>query len=128
MRGLLDKHAALIAKRIGSRPRLPSFDVAATDRAVGALAGNTVLATGTDVEMRALSRGDSIFLDLAGATVCASDPAGGPLVTGDRADLVLSAPSGTLIARVVAGHFDHPDPHHGPLRVLRADGTSGTIP
>jgi hypothetical protein len=92
-----------------------------------AWAADTVLAVGTDAEMRALSRGDSIFLDLAGATICATRPVGGPLATGDPADLDVRAADGTLIARVVAGHFDHPDPHHGPLRILRADGTSGTI-
>lgn len=93
-----------------------------------AWAADTVLAVGTDAEMRALSRGDSIFLDLAGATVSAAEPAGGPLATGDRADLELIAPDGTPIARVLAGRFDNPDPHHGPLAILRADGTSGTIP
>jgi 1-aminocyclopropane-1-carboxylate deaminase len=92
-----------------------------------AWAADTVLVVGTDREMRALSRGDSIFVDLAGATVSATDPAGGPVVIGDPADLDLRLADGTLIARVVAGHFQHPDAHHGPLRALRADGSSGTI-
>lgn len=93
-----------------------------------AWAADTVLATGTDGEMRALSRGDSTFLDLGGAIVSASTPPGGPLATGDPADLDLRAPDGTRLARVVAGSFDHADPRHGPLRPVRADGSSGTIP
>lgn len=92
-----------------------------------AWAAGTVLAVGTDTEMRALSRGDSVFLDLGGAVVSATDPAGGPVATGDRADLDVRDPGGALVARVVAGRFQHADPHRGPLRVLRADGTSGTI-
>lgn len=92
-----------------------------------AWAADTVLAVGTDAEMRALSRGDSTFLDLAGATVSATDPVGGPLATGHPADLDLHAADGTLIVQVVAGRFAHPDPHRGPLRVLRADASSGTI-
>ena len=92
-----------------------------------AWAADTVLATGTDAEMRALSRGDSTFLDLAGATVRPATPGAATPATGDPADLVISAPDGTLVARVVAGRFDHPDPRCGPLRPLRADGSSGTI-
>jgi hypothetical protein len=105
----------------------PAGTVGAHPTAI-AWAADTVLAVGTDAEMRALSRGDSTFLGLSGATVSATDPAGGPLGTGDPADLDLRAPDGTLLARVIAGRFDHPDPLHGPLPALRADGTSGTIP
>ncbi len=93
-----------------------------------AWAADTILATGTDAEVRALSRGDSTFLDLAGAVVTATTPAGAPLATGDPADLDLHTPDGALIVRVVAGRFYHADPAHGPLHPLRADGTSGTIP
>ena len=93
-----------------------------------AWAADTILATGTDAEMRALSRGDSTFLDLAGAVVSATSPAGGPLATGDPADLDLHTPDGELLVRVIAGRFDHADVAHGPLHPLRPDGTSGTIP
>ncbi|MFN8622315.1 MAG: hypothetical protein U0869_16405 [Chloroflexota bacterium] len=105
-----------------------SAGTAGTPPTAIAWAADTILAVGTDAEMRALSRGDSTFLDLAGATVTPSDAAAGPLGTGDRADLDLRTPDGTLVGRVIAGRFDHPDPLHGPLRSLRADGTSGTIP
>lgn len=93
-----------------------------------AWAADTVLATGTDAQVRAISRGDSTFLDLAGATVSATAPPAGPIATGDPADLDLRAPDGTLLVRVVGGRFDHADPLRGPLRPLRADGSSGTIP
>jgi hypothetical protein len=92
-----------------------------------AWAADTILGTGTDAEMRALSRGDSRFLDLAGATVRPLDPAAMTPATGDPADLSITAPDGSRLAWVVGGRFDHPDPLHGPLAILRADGSSGTI-
>lgn len=56
-----------------------------------AWAGDTIIALGSDAEVRAISRGDSHVLRFPGAVVV---PAGeAPLVVGGRADmLVLSGP------------------------------------
>ena len=60
-------------------------------------------------------------------------PSGRPMLlhatpaTGDPADLVITAPDGRVTARVIGGRFDHPDPLFGPLRPLRADGSSGSM-
>lgn len=63
-----------------------------------AWAADTVLAIGTDEEVRAISRGDSHFVDLAGLTVVplTADgtvrwPSGGVLEIGGRADLAVLA-------------------------------------
>lgn len=63
-----------------------------------AWAADTILAIGTDEEVRAISRGDSHFVDLAGRTVVplAEDgelgwPSEGVLEVGGRADLAVLA-------------------------------------
>jgi len=64
-----------------------------------AWAADTILAVGTDEEVRAISRGDSHFADLAGRTVVplAADgavrwPPEGVLEVGGRADLAVLVP------------------------------------
>lgn len=61
-----------------------------------AWAGDTVLAIGTDDEVRAISRGDSHLFDLGGAYVSPLEPGtnvvsptGAQLALGDRADLAV---------------------------------------
>ncbi len=61
-----------------------------------AWAGDTILAIGTDDEVRAISRGDSHLFDLGGACVSPLEPGtdtpsptGAPLEVGGRADLAV---------------------------------------
>jgi hypothetical protein len=61
-----------------------------------AWAGDTVLALGSDEEVRAISRGDSHVVDLRGATVIpmppdveATSPTSATLEVGGRADLAI---------------------------------------
>lgn len=110
---------------------IPSGD--APDATAIAWAGDTILAIGDDDAIRAISRGDSHVVDLAGATVVALDPSGRPgwptggaLEVGGPANLVVlpedprphraSPPSGGLVrsseaiavieaGRVVAGRL-----------------------
>ncbi len=93
-----------------------------------AWAEDTVIALGSDVEVRTVSRGDSHVIDLGGATVVALGegpdacwPPDGTLEVGGRADLAVldsdprlsSAPAGQRLAalalvrggRVVAGRL-----------------------
>jgi predicted amidohydrolase YtcJ len=88
-----------------------------------AWAADRVLAVGPDDDVRAISRGDSIFLDLAGCVVTAA-PGGEPgdLEPGALADLDIwdadpTRPSG-LVARVRGGSFTDGDEHCGPFRRL----------
>jgi hypothetical protein len=64
-----------------------------------AWAADTILAIGTDEEVRAISRGDSHFVDLAGRTVVPMSedggfrwPPEGQLEVGGRADLAVLLP------------------------------------
>lgn len=65
--------------------------------------------------MRAISRGDSTFLDLDGAVVTALDP---PtlLEPGAEADLAFWRDGDDPIAVVRAGAFTEGDEHAGPFR------------
>lgn len=75
---------------------LPGLDAPAVSAI--AWAGDTVIGLGSDDDVRGLSRGDSQFVDLAGAYVVPLGPLTGtlwpPAATleiGDRADLVILA-------------------------------------
>lgn len=69
-----------------------------------AWAHGTILAIGSDAEVRAISRGDSRFVELAGAIV-APEPEGGTLEVGGPADLVVSDAAGSVVARVSGGRL-----------------------
>jgi hypothetical protein len=132
--------SGLVGRRVGAEPA-PTAVAWAADR---------VLAVGSDVAVRSISRGDSVFLDLAGCWVTAlpDDPAfasGGtsgsadrpepaalarPIEPGDPADLAFWRPPETdgsavgrwrLVAIVRAGSFTAGEPHHGPF----ADAPAG---
>jgi hypothetical protein len=66
-----------------------------------AWAAGTVLAVGDDAEVRAVSRGDSHFVELAGAVV--QPLSGGCLEPGDAADFEIRDPTGTRTIAVVRG-------------------------
>lgn len=78
-----------------------------------AWAADTILAIGSDEEVRSISRGDSHVVDLTGAVV--RSPESGPtLEAGGPADLVVEAGRETVVVsrgRVVRGTFD--DLHRG---------------
>ena len=77
------------------------------DRAALAWAMGTILALGSEAEVRAISRGDSVVLDAAGGFVV---PLAGPLEVGSPADLAVlrSDPrlgaAGEPLAVVRGGH------------------------
>ena len=103
-----------------------------------AWAGGVILATGSDAQVRAISRGDSTFLDLGGALVTALpedlDAAGaraaaGALELGDPADLAFwpSHPASPPFALTRAGHFTSGDPLRGPFAPVRDRAASGSM-
>ncbi len=80
-----------------------------------------ILAVGADRPVRAISRGDSTFLDLAGCVVTALDPAV-TLEPGAPADLVFWSPgaispgnSERPVAVLHDGAFTSGDPRRGPF-------------
>jgi hypothetical protein len=82
-------------------------------------AADAVLAVGPDDVVRAISRGDSTFLDLAGCTVTAAS-SDVRLEPGAPADLDLwrawpPGPGALPLARVRAGAFTEGDEHCGPF-------------
>ncbi len=80
-----------------------------------AWAADRVLAVGSDEAVRAISRGDSTFLDLDGCAVTAMDPSA-TLEPGSPADLVFRRPgSAEVVAMVRAGAFTVGDEHRGPF-------------
>ncbi len=84
-----------------------------------AWAADTILAIGGDEEVRAISRGDSHIVDLAGATVMPAE-SGRALEAGGPADLAILADGRALAVvrggRVVSGSLDdlHVPGRHGP--------------
>lgn len=80
-----------------------------------AWAADRVLAVGSDERVRAISRGDSTFLDLEGATVASLDPSV-VLEPGTEADLAFWRDGADPIAVVRAGAFTEGDEHAGPFR------------
>ena len=80
-----------------------------------AWAADRVLAVGPDERVRAISQGDSTFLDLEGAGVTALDPAT-TLEPGAEADLAFWRDGPDPIAIVRAGAFTEGDEHAGPFR------------
>jgi hypothetical protein len=90
----------------------PSGGAAAT---AIAWAADRVLAVGSDAAVRAISRGDSTFIDLDGCAVRALD-ASTTLEAGSSADLEFRRPgSSEVIAVVRAGAFTVGDEHRGPF-------------
>lgn len=84
-----------------------------------AWAADRVLAVGSDEEVRAISRGDSTFLDLGGCTVTAL-AASSTLGPGSPADLEFRRPGSlTVVALVRAGAFTEGDKHRGPFTESR---------
>jgi hypothetical protein len=82
-----------------------------------AWAADRVLAVGSDDAVRAISRGDSTFLDLGGCAVTAADP-GERLEPGAPADLQFwrdEPRSGRPVATVRGGAFREGDEHAGPF-------------
>jgi predicted amidohydrolase YtcJ len=75
----------------------------APDATAIAWAEDTVLAIGDDEAVRSISRGDSCFVDLAGARVVPA-VAGEVLEPGMRADLVVLSAALRPIATIQAGH------------------------
>ncbi len=67
-----------------------------------AWAEDTILAVGTDESVRSISRGDSRFVDLGGASVVPVE-AGAVLEPGSRADLTVLAKDRRPIAVLRAG-------------------------
>lgn len=107
--------------------------IAGTDPGAGpaptaiAWAADAVLAVGSDETVRAISRGDSTFVDLDGCTVTAGEH-GTVLEPGAPADLDFWADPGgadgdrRLVASVRAGAFTEGDEHCGPFRRASPDG------
>ena len=86
-----------------------------------AWAADRILAVGQDGPVRAISRGDSTFLDLAGWLVMAPDPGGTP-EPGAPADLEFRPPGslgrrapGPPSAVLRQGVFTSGDPRRGPF-------------
>jgi len=86
-----------------------------------AWAADRILAVGHDGPVRAISRGDSTFLDLAGWLVTAPDPGGTP-EPGAPADLEFRRPSSLgrgapepPSAVLRRGVFTSGDPRRGPF-------------
>ena len=83
-----------------------------------AWAADRILAVGADATVRALSRGDSTFLDLDGCAVGPLDP-GQTLEPGAPADLAFwragADDTAPPIATVRAGAFTEGDEHTGPF-------------
>lgn len=75
---------------------------AAPDCTAIAWADDTVLAVGSDAEVRAISRGDSHVHELAGAVVRPADE-NGRLEVGGPADLRVQAPGTATAAAVIRG-------------------------
>lgn len=88
-----------------------------------AWAADRVLAVGPDELVRAISRGDSTFLDLGGCVVTAAPGADGDdLEPGSPADLDFwDGPR--IVARVRAGRFTEGDEHRGPFQSAVAPAT-----
>jgi uncharacterized Zn-binding protein involved in type VI secretion len=96
-----------------------------------AWAADRVLAVGSDEVVRAISRGDSTFIDLDGCAVTRHgyergleplEP--GPLEPGSPADLAFWAGDPPrIVATVRAGAFTDGDPHTGPFGRALAGGT-----
>lgn len=91
-----------------------------------AWAADRILAVGSDEAVSSISRGDSIFLDIAGCVVTATSEGAGELEPGSVADLDFwdLDPSGSarrahVVASVRAGSFTDGDEHCGPFRRLR---------
>jgi hypothetical protein len=88
-----------------------------------AWAADRVLAVGSDEAVSAISRGDSIFLDLGGCVVTAAAVDGDrELEPGSVADLDFwetgpsgQAPPPRIVARVRGGAFTDGDEHSGPF-------------
>ncbi len=81
-----------------------------------AWASDRVLAVGRDDVVEAISRGDSLFLDLEGRTVRALDVDGAAtLDAGVPADLAFEA-DGRVVATLRAGRFTEGDARSGPFR------------
>ncbi len=97
--------------------------VRAGDATAIAWAGETVLAIGADAEVRAISRGDSHFVDLDGATVIPLAPGAEPAWPTD-ATLEVGGPADLAVL--------DSDPQEGPLSaraVIRAGRvTAGSLP
>ncbi|HEU0244373.1 MAG TPA: hypothetical protein VFQ75_10735 [Candidatus Limnocylindrales bacterium] len=73
----------------------------ASDKTALGYAHDTVLAVGSDAEVRAISRGDSHVVDLAGRTVIAAD--GVVLEPGAAASFRVLDATGRVVAVVVDG-------------------------
>lgn len=85
-----------------------------------AWAADGILAVGPDDVVAAVSRGDSLFLDLAGAMVrVLADEAPGALEVGAPADLAFEADDGRRLATLRAGRFTDADPRAGPFERRR---------
>jgi len=84
-----------------------------------AWAADRVLAVGPDDVVSAISRGDSIFLDMGGCVVTpATGDVTGDLEAGSPADLDFWDPDPqrrTIVARVRGGRFSDGDEHCGPF-------------
>lgn len=120
-------HEYVIA--LGGRIRVAPHEVPGQTAATSiAWAADRVLAVGSDEEVGSISRGDSIFLDIAGCVVMSTAADGaGDLEPGSVADLDFWAadPSepargSRLVASVRAGSFTEGDEHCGPFRRVRA--------
>jgi hypothetical protein len=84
-----------------------------------AWAADHVLAVGSDEAVRAISRGDSTFIDLDGCAVTALDTSA-TLEPGSPADLEFRQPgSSEVVALVRAGAFTAGDEHRGPFAESR---------
>lgn len=84
-----------------------------------AWAADRILAVGPDDVVRAISRGDSTFLDLAGCTITAADGPAERLEPGSPADLDVwrgDPGRGAPVASVRAGAFMAGDARTGPFR------------
>jgi hypothetical protein len=102
-------YTLLTGGRIDRGPDLP----AATALVIAA---DTVLLVGTDAEAAAISRGDSMTVDLAGATVVGIEP----LVVGGPADFDVLSDGGVACVRGgrlerggLPGWHDHAAGEHG---------------
>jgi hypothetical protein len=120
-------HEYVIA--LGGRIRVSPHEVPGQTPATAiAWAADRVLAIGSDDAVSAMSRGDSIFLDIAGCLVTAApDEGAGELEPGSLADLdfwvddpTYPATRGPIVARVRAGSFTEGDEHCGSFRRVRA--------
>lgn len=80
-----------------------------------AWAGDRLLAVGPDDVVAAISRGDSLFLDLAGAVVRPLGDDAPALDVGAPADLAFEV-GGRPVATLRSGRFTDGDPRAGPFR------------